>query len=355
MRGHHWKGNTVRAVTYVRNGVVEVIDKPIPEIHADGVLVRVGGAGLCHSDLHIIHTGDENPLVGGTLGHEVAGTVEKIGADVSTVAVGDRVLVALVYSCGSCRECLAGRDNLCWAAGSRDTLGPLSPGIGAPGGMAEYIPVKARNIDPIGDLDPVAAAPLADAALTPMHAIETVRDRLVGDATVVVLGLGGLGHLALQLLAATCGSRIVAVDTDPGKLAAALTHGADVAVPSDGAAAGRILELTGGRGADVVLDFVGVQPTVNLALAVIAQGGAIRFVGLGGGSFAYAAATGELAWGVNIERAYGGTRAEMRQIVALAQAGKIAVEVTRYPLDDAARAFADLEAGRVPGRAVLVP
>ena len=345
----------MRAVTYVRNGVVEILDKPVPEIGADEVLVRVGGAGLCHSDLHIIHQGDDNPLIGGTLGHEVAGTVEKIGAGVSTVAVGERVLVALVYSCGSCRECLAGRDNLCWEAGSRKTLGPKSPGIGTPGGMADYIPVKARYVDTIGDLDPVAAAPLADAALTPMHAIETVRDRLTGDATVVVLGLGGLGLMALQLLAATCGSRIVAVDTDPDKLAAALKHGADVAVPSDGAAVQRILDLTGGRGADVVLDFVGVQPTVDTALAVIAQGGAIRFVGLGGGAFTYAAAVGGLPWGVNIERAYGGTRSEMRQIIALAQAGKIAVEVKRYSLDDAVQAFADLEAGRLPGRGVLVP
>lgn len=345
----------MRAVTYVRNGVVEVLDKPVPEIGADEVLVRVGGAGLCHSDLHIIHMGDENPLVGGTLGHEVAGTVERVGAAVTTVAEGDRVLVAVVYSCGSCRECLAGRDNLCWTAGNRDTLAPLSPGIGSPGGMADFIPVKARNVDPIGDLDPVAAAPLADAALTPMHAIESVRDRLWGDATVVVLGLGGLGHMALQILAATSGSRIIAVDTDPAKLASALEHGAAVAIPSDADAAGRILAETGGRGADVVLDFVGVQPTVDLALAVIAQGGAIRYVGLGNGTFTYVAGTSAIPWGVNIERAYGGTRSEMRQVVALAQAGKIAVDVTRYDLDDAPRAFADLEAGKIQGRAVLVP
>lgn len=345
----------MRAVTYVSNGVVEVLDKPVPEISSDEVLVRVAGAGLCHSDLHIIHGGDDSPLVGQTLGHEVAGTVEQVGADVTTVSVGERVLVALVYSCGSCRECLAGRDNLCWAAGGRDAVGPRSPGIGAPGGMAEFIPVKAHNLDPIGDLDPVAAAPLADAALTPMHAIETVRDRLTGDATVVVLGLGGLGHLALQLLAATCGSRLVVIDTDPVKLAAALEHGADVAVPSDAAAAQRILELTGGRGVDVVLDFVGVQPTVDLAIAVIAQGGAIRFAGLGGGSFTYAAAIGTIPWGVNIERAYGGTRAEVRQIIGLAQAGKIAVDVKRYGLDDAPQAFVDLEAGKISGRAVLVP
>ncbi len=342
----------MRAVTFVRNGTVEVLDKPVPEIEPHQVLLRVGGAGLCHSDLHIIHMGDESPLVGSTLGHEVAGVVETIGAGVEGWSAGDAALVSVVLSCGGCRECLAGRDNQCQVVAPRGSLAPLSPGIGSPGGMADYIAVDARHLDPIGDLDVVAAAPLADAAVTPMHAISSVRDRLGGDTTVVTIGLGGLG---LQLLATTTGARILALDTDPVKLGTAEAHGADLAIPSDADAAARILEETGGRGADVVLDYVGAQPTVDLALAVIAGGGAIRFVGLGGGSFTYAADTSELPWGVNIERAYGGTRSDQRQVIALAQAGKIEADVIRYSLDDAVQAFADLEAGKVPGRAVLVP
>ena len=161
--------------------------------------------------------------------------------------------------------------------------------------------------------------------------------------------------MALQILAATSGARIIALDTDPEKLAFAEAHGADLAIPSDGEAAARILAETGGVGADVVFDFVGVQPTVDLALAVVRGGGAIRFVGLGGGSFTYTAGNSALPWGVNIERAYGGTRADMRQVVALAQAGKIGVEVVRYGLDDAVQAFDDLHHGRIAGRAVLVP
>ncbi|RGE21896.1 zinc-binding dehydrogenase [Leucobacter sp. wl10] len=346
----------MRAVTYVKNDTVEIWDKPVPEIEPDEVLLKVGGAGLCHSDIAIIGMGDENPLIGGTLGHEVAGTVAKAGAEVRGWNEGDGALVALILSCGHCRECLAGRDNQCEVVYPRDALAPLSPGIGSPGGMADYIAVKAHHLDPIGGLDPVEAAPLADAALTPMHAINTVRDRMTGDATVVTIGLGGLGHMALQILAATTGSRIIALDTDPEKLAFAEKNGADLTLPSDGGAAARILEETGGIGADVVLDFVGVQPTVDLALAVVRGGGAIRFVGLGGGAFEYVAGSGTgLPWGVNIERAYGGTRSDMREVVALAQAGKIGVEVVRYPLDDALQAFDDLTNGRVQGRAVLVP
>lgn len=345
----------MRAVTYVKNNTVEVQDKPVPEIASDEVLLKVGGAGLCHSDITIIGMGDDNPLIGSTLGHEVAGTVERVGADVAGWAPGDGAVVALILGCGQCRECLAGRDNQCEVVYPRGAMAPLSPGIGSPGGMADYIAVKAHHLDPIGDLDPVVAAPLADAALTPMHAINTVADRLVGDATVVTIGLGGLGHMALQILAATTGARIIALDTDPEKLAFAREHGADLAIPSDGEAAARILAETNGIGADVVLDFVGVQPTVDLALAVIRGGGAIRFVGLGGGAFEYSTGGSPIPWGVNIERAYGGNRADMRQVVALAQRGKITPEVVRYSLNDAVQAFDDLHHGRIQGRAVLVP
>ncbi|WP_336660291.1 alcohol dehydrogenase catalytic domain-containing protein [Leucobacter sp. USHLN153] len=340
----------------MRNDTVEILDKPIPEIGSDEVLLKVGGAGLCHSDLAIIGMGDDNPLIGGTLGHEVAGTVERVGDGVRGWQAGDRALVALILACGQCRECLAGRDNQCETVYPRGALAPLSPGIGSPGGMADYIAVRAHHLDPIGDLDLVAAAPLADAALTPMHAINTVRDRLTGDATVVTIGLGGLGHMALQILTATTGARIIALDTDPEKLAFAEAHGADLAIPSDGDAAARILAETRGVGADVVLDFVGVQPTVDLAVAVVRGGGAIRFVGLGDGAFTYLAGSATpLPWGVNIERAYGGTRSDMREAVALARAGRIGVEVVRYPLEEALRAFDDLHHGKVRGRAVLVP
>lgn len=346
----------MRAVTYARNETIEIRDKPVPEIEPDEVLLRVRGAGLCHSDINIIGRGDDHPLVGSTLGHEVAGTVQQIGSETRGWSLGDNALVALVLSCGQCRECLSGRDDQCVTAYPRGSMSPLSTGIGTPGGMADYIAVKARHLDPIGDLDPIAAAPLADAALTPMHAISTVKDRLTGDACVVTIGLGGLGHLAVQLLTATTAARVIALDVDPARLEYATARGADLVLLSDSTAAERILTETAGRGAHVVLDFVGTQATVDLATSIVAPGGAIRFVGLGGGSFSYRALnTPDLPWGVNIERTYGGTRSEVREVIALAQRGRIGVEVVRYPLDDAVRAFDDLRRGRVRGRAVLVP
>lgn len=346
---------TMRAVTFVRNDTVELQEKPVPQIASDEVLLKVSGAGLCHSDISIIGTGDDSPLIGFTLGHEVSGTIAEIGENVTGWSLGDPVLVSLMRSCGKCRECLAGRDNQCEVITGRSPTGPISPGIGVDGGMADYIAVSSHHIDPLGDLDPVDAAPLADAALTPLHAINSVRDRLTGDATAVILGLGGLGHVGLQILMAITGSRIIALDTDDEKLSFAAEHGA-TAIRSDAEAADKILELTDGIGADVVLDFVGVQPTVDIAIGVVRGGGAIRFVGLGGGSFDYEASNGaDLPWCVNIERAYGGTRSEAREAIALAQQDKIALEVTRYSLDDALTAFDDLRQGRIQGRGVLVP
>lgn len=344
----------MRAVTFTKQNTVEVIDKDKPAIQSDEVLLKVTGAGICHSDLAIIGFADDHPLVGCTLGHEVAGTVCEIGSEVRGWSTGEHALVSLILSCGDCRECHAGRDNQCESAYPRGAFAPLSPGIGTPGGMADFIAVKARHLNSIGELNPVAAAPLADAALTPMHAITSVRDRLTGDAVVAVIGLGGLGHMGLQLLRATTGARIIALEKDPQKLENVALQGA-IPMESDSRAAQRILELTGGKGVDVVLDFVGAQLTIDTAVAIIRSGGAIRFIGLGRGIYEYATRVSELPWGVNIERAYGGTQSELRQVIALAQAGQINVHATTYPLEQAAQAFADLEHGRVQGRAVLVP
>lgn len=346
----------MRTITYVRNNTVGLVDKPIPTVGSDEVLLRVQAAGLCHSDLAIIGLGDEHPLIGRTLGHETAGQIEKIGDGVTGWQVGAQVVVSPVLSCGQCRECVAGRDNQCVVAGPRNGLAPLTYGIGVDGGMADYMIVKARHLVASDGLDPVTAASLTDAGWTPMHAINSVRDRTTSDATVLILGLGGLGHMGLQILAATTGARLIAADSDPTKVAFAAEHVADFAIQSDAHTAQKVLDATSGRGADVIFDFVGVQPTVDTALACIAPGGAIRIAGLGGGAFTYTAGGNpQIPWGVNIERAYGGNRSDLAQVIALAQAGKILVNATRYALDDAPQAFDDLERGKVQGRAVLVP
>ena len=346
----------MKAVRLVGPHTMELQDVPVPDVGPDEVLVRVAGAGLCHSDLHVLHMGEEWPFFGNTVGHEGAGRVERIGSDVEGLEPGDAVLVSVIWACGRCRACVEGRDNACEVNGSRLQF-PTTPGLGPDGAMAEYMVVKARHLDAIGDLDPVAAAPLADAGVTPLHAVNSASAHLTPGSTAVLIGVGGLGHLGLQILKATTAARIVAVDNDEAKLELARDLGADVVLTSDAEAAQKILDLTSGYGADAVFDFVGVQPTVDLATAVIAPEGALRFVGLGGGSFVYASGpdTSSLPWGVNVQRSYGGTRADQLQVIALAQQGRLAVEVQRYPLADFQRAFDDLEAGRVTGRAVLVP
>lgn len=343
----------MRALQLFQHGELRVGDVPTPEIGPDEVLVRVAGAGLCHSDLHLRHFPDW-PLPGMIMGHETAGHVAATGDGVEGFAEGDPVLVCLVWACGACRPCLEGRDNVCTTAGRLGT--PPCPGIGPHGGMAEFIKVAARYLEPLGGLDPATAAPLADAGLTPMHAINGARHRLTPGSTAVVIGVGGLGHVGLQILKAATDARVIAVDADPSKLELAREHHADEVLRSDDRAASAILELTGGYGADAVFDFVGVQPTVDLAVASIAPDGALRFVGLGGGSFAYGAdVLPTLPWGVDVRKSYGGTRQDQRDVIELAAAGRIGVEVTHYDLEDGIRAFDDLEAGAIKGRAVLVP
>jgi propanol-preferring alcohol dehydrogenase len=346
----------MRAVQLSGPGQLVLAEVPVPEIGDDEVLVEVAAAGLCHSDLHILDQDESWPFFGNTIGHEAAGRVVRTGAGVQGLAIGDAVLVSVIWFCGRCRSCLEGRTNTCTVNGSR-TQFPQTPGIGPDGGMAEYMKVRAIHVDPIGDLDPVAAAPLADAGTTSMHAVNSALDRLRPDSTVVVIGIGGLGHTGLQILRSVTGARIVAVDTSEEKLAFAREHGAQETVLSDGDAAGKILALTHGDGVDAVLDFVGAAPTVRLATEVVASGGALRLVGLGGGSFPFNAdISGEpLPWGVNVQRSFGGTHQDQLEVIALAQQGKIGVDVTTYALEDFQQAVDDLRAGKILGRAVLVP
>lgn len=343
----------MRALKIVARGELRIDEVPVPSIEPDEVLVQVAGAGLCHSDLHLLHA----PTIGRygmTLGHETAGHIHQLGSEVSGFAEGDPVLVALVWACGQCRPCREGRDNVCVNQGGR-LRPPPAPGLGPDGGMADYIVSKARYLEPLGALDPVTAGPLADAALTPMHAINGARHRLGPEATVVTIGIGGLGHMGLQILKATTSARIVAVDSSPERLAAATHLGADVALASGPDTAAAILDLTGGYGADAVFDFVGLQATMDIAGNSIAPDGALRLVGLGGGTISVGLSLQPLPWGVEVRRSYGGTRADQRQVLDLAAAGTISVDTVRYSLDDGLQAFADLEAGTVPGRAILVP
>lgn len=337
-------------------GRLELRTVPVPGIGPTDVLLRVGAAGICHSDLYVLGLPfplREEPL---TLGHEIAGTVEAVGAEVDGPRPGDRGVVYLCWSCGVCRECIRGNENVCLAAG-RSAMPPC-PGLGPDGGMAEYVRVPARAFVPIGELDFLQAAPLADAALTSYHAIAGARDHLLPGATAVVIGIGGLGHVAVQILAATTAVRIIAVDVSEDKLFLAAHYGADEGLVIGADTAARILERTGSRGAEAVFDFVGVDETARLAVETVAPNGAYRMVGLGGGApelTAGPAGGPGWPWGASVRKSYGGTRSDLVESIALAQAGKLRVEVEPYELADGREALDRLDRGLVRGRAVLVP
>ncbi|WP_435192038.1 NAD(P)-dependent alcohol dehydrogenase [Streptomyces sp. bgisy126] len=331
----------------------EVVTVPDPEPGPGQVLLKVTAAGVCHSDIAVMSwSADQLPFpLPLTLGHEGVGTVEALGAGVEGFAVGDPVAVYGPWGCGTCFMCAQGKENYCLRAAE---LGIRPPGLGAPGAIAEYMVVDSpRHLVPLGGLDPVRAAPLTDAGLTPYHAVKRSLPKLVPGSTAVVIGTGGLGHVAIQLLRAMTTARVVALDVNEEKLALARAVGAHEAVLSDASAAAEVRELTGGRGAEVVLDFVGVAPTVTSAGAMAAVEGDVTIVGLGGG--ALPVGFGSPAYEVSVASPYWGTRAELIEVLDLARAGAVDVHVETYTLDEAPKAYERLHEGRVAGRAVILP
>ena len=240
----------------------ELREVPVPEPGPGQVLVKIGGAGACHSDLHIL----EAPPKPGparapfTLGHENAGWVEKLGPGATGFAPGDPVIVYGPWGCGLCMNCRMGKENYC------QNRGDIRPGgLGVNGGMAPYLLVPStRFLIPLGTLDPREAAPLSDAALTSYHAVKRSLHLLGAGSTAVVIGAGGLGQMAIQVLRVLSGATtIIAVDTAADKLEIAKRMGADEALLSGDAAVTRIKDMTRGQGAELVLDMVGVNPTLT--------------------------------------------------------------------------------------------
>jgi propanol-preferring alcohol dehydrogenase len=328
----------------------ELATVPRPEPGPGEVLLRVGAAGVCHSDLHILDAPDALgmplPL---TLGHENAGWIEALGPGVSGLERGEAVAVYGIVGCGTCVACLAGRDNEC------RRIAPGGIGLSRDGGMAEYVVVPARQVLPIGDLDVAIAAPLTDAGLTPYHAIALTRRGLRAGSTCVVIGVGGLGHMAVQILTATTAARIIAVDLREEALRLAREIGAHETVASGAEAGNAIRALVGPApgGAEVVLDFVGAPATVDLARSVVSAGGDVAVVGLAGG--ALPVGYGTLPFETRVVMTFWGTRVELAEVFALARAGKLRPHIERFPLSRVQEAYDALRAGRLEGRAVVIP
>lgn len=330
----------------------ELVEVDVPRPSGGEVLLRVEAAGLCGSDLHVA---DARPGVlpyalPFTLGHEVAGTVAAVGDRADPALLGTPVVVHGVWSCGECRNCARGRESYCLELAG----GPVGCGLGRDGGLADYVLVPdARHLVPRPGVEPAQAAPLTDAALTAQHAVRRHRAQAEGGTTVVV-GVGGLGHLALQLLRALPGTAVLAVEPRPEARELALRLGARAVVADVGDAAAALPELGRGPGADLVLDFVGSPATLGAVPRLLAPGGTAVVVGSGGGRLE-AAKGGELANGWTLDAPFWGHRADLVEVVGMAARGTLSAEVRRYALDDALEALDDLRAGRVHGRAVVVP
>jgi propanol-preferring alcohol dehydrogenase len=331
----------------------EFRDVPVPEPGPGQVLVKVGGAGACHSDLHLMEwppgtLGFDTPF---TLGHENAGWVEQLGAGVEGLEVGEAVSVYGPWGCGRCRACRLSAENYCE---HQAEIGAFGGGLGLDGGMAEYLLVPdPRLLLPLGDLDPRDAAPLSDAALTPYHAIKRSLHLLVPGSTAVVIGVGGLGHMGVQILRALSPARIVAVDVTAEKLRLAQEVGADEAVSAGADAAEDIRELTGGKGAELVVDMVGSDDSIALAAAVAKFEAQLTIVGLAGGKFEFA--FGALPFEAQLCIPYWGTAVELEECLELARQGRIKAHVERFELDEAPLAYEKMRAGELDGRAVMCP
>ncbi|MCL2653695.1 MAG: NAD(P)-dependent alcohol dehydrogenase [Propionibacteriaceae bacterium] len=330
----------------------ELCDIPEPTPGPSQILVKMTAAGLCHSDIAVMDFYAEalNYKLPMTLGHECAGTIVDAGAGVkSRVNIGENVLIYGPWGCGHCRACAEGYENYCENA-TAENITP--PGLGHDGGCAEYFLVDdPRFCIPMGDLDPVAAVPLTDAGLTPYHAIQLSKSKLEANSVAVVLGVGGLGHLGIQMIKHMTPATVVAIDISDDHLELAKKVGADVCLKSDAAAVQAVKDLTHGLGAEVVFDFVGAQATMDLGAQMLKMRGDWTIVGIGGG--VAKAGFGVTPYECRVTSPYWGTRADLIDVVGMAD--KLSIHTETYNLSDGVEAYHKLHDGTVMGRAVLVP
>jgi propanol-preferring alcohol dehydrogenase len=281
-----------------------------------------------------------------TLGHENAGWIE--AGETAGMEIGTPVVISPTWNCGKCRSCRAGASNYC-----DDPDFVVSGGQGRNGGFDEYMVVPVNTMVRLNSLEPADAAPLTDAGLTSYHAVKQCLPILTPDTAVVVIGVGGLGRLAVEFLSGLSGARIIAVDREEGALKMAAEKGADLCLPSDETTVEQIMEATNGLGAMAVLDFVGIDATLAMAAGALCRMGRIVVVGIGGGVLPFSYTT--LPQGAQIMTVLGGSTGELAEVVALAEAGKIKPHMQRFSLQEISTVYELLQANKITGRAVLIP
>jgi NAD+-dependent secondary alcohol dehydrogenase Adh1 len=315
------------------------------------VVVRIGAAGLCRTDLHIQEgqwAEKSQVQLPYTPGHENAGWIHEVGAGVTNVEVGDTVIVHPYITCGLCRRCRAGDDMHC-ENGS-------FPGIDRDGGFADFLLTSARSVvklDP--SLHPKDIAALADAGLTAIHAVKKAIPVLGPGTRAVVIGAGGLGHIGIQCLRAMTPTEIIVIDPSEKALALAGELGADHTVQVE---AGRshvdtVREMTDGMGAEAIIDFVGEKGAIQDGIDMVQDGGFYYVIGYGENLDipTIDVISREISFIGNLV----GTYVDLQDLMTLTAQGVVTLHTSTYPLDAINDAMADLDGGRLQGRGILVP
>ena len=328
---------------------IDYVAEPKIERPTD-VIVRIGGAGLCRTDLHIIEGILKETFpdlnLPYTLGHENAGWVQEVGRSVTTVAPGDAVIVHPKVSCGVCFPCRRGEDMYC----ENDAF----PGLDSDGGFAEFLKTGERalvKIDP--SLEPRDVAAFADAGITAYRAVKKAARILPAGTRCVVIGCGGLGHIAIQCLRAMSPTEIIAADVSEEACKLAEQTGADHVIEAGDGLVDRVMSLTKGRGTEAVLDFVGEHGVPEQVPQMLAQGGTYFVVG-------YGERVNIPNWDfvireINVVGNLVGNYTELAELMALAARGKVKLHTQVYSLENINQALDDLNGGRLAGRGILVP
>ena len=328
---------------------LKVEEVPEPEITGPwDVLVRLGGAGLCRTDLHVQEgqwAEKSQVALPYTPGHENAGWVHEIGSAVTNVAVGDTVIMHPIMTCGLCRACRAGDDVHCENS--------QFPGINADGGFAELLKTNARSVVKLQpSLHPKDIAALADAGLTAYHAVKKAISDLHPGTRAVVIGAGGLGHIGIQCLKARTAAEIIVIDPSEKARALASEIGAHHTIAADGKHVDTILEMTDGHGAEAVIDFVGESGVIPQGIAMLRNAGSYFVIGYG--EDIVVPTIDVISREINFVGNLVGSYNDLDELMTLTAQGAVTLHPTAYPLDAVNDAMADLDQGRLQGRGILV-
>jgi alcohol dehydrogenase, propanol-preferring len=331
---------------------LQLDDVDFPKPKGESVLIKVGAAGICHSDIHFMKGEWEKAIpvkLPITIGHETAGTVEEVGEAVQGIVKGDRVAVFGGWGCGICQACKSGDEQLCSS--------PRWPGLSqSDGGYAEYMYVPTyRFLVKANGLDPKNVAPLTDAGLTPYRAVKKIRNQLNPNTYTLLFGVGGLGCYAIQYLKLLSPTSVITIvrSNDKAKLAKELGSDYVINTKDEDAVTG-VNKITGNRGVDAVLDIVASTDTLEAGIACLKKRGTLAVLGLMGKSFNFPVVESVINE-LSVIGSLWGNYNELTEVISLARANKLKTIVNPYRLADVNKAIENLESGKIHGRAILVP